>query len=78
MKPAFSSDEDMALYRDFYFPFWGAVASVTVSPVRAKGAQGIVRSQTSTRFLSKFVVMDSKEYLDDARKIAILYQWPVG
>ena len=43
----FSSDEDVALYRDAYSPFWGEeqelVASAAVSPTRVEEVQEVVR-----------------------------------
>ena len=77
----FSSDEDVALYRDAYSPFWGEeqelVASAAVSPTRVEEVQEVVRianqyqiplypiSTGSTRSTHRF---DSGIYKNDCKK----------
>ena len=60
----FSGDGDVALCCDFYSLFWGGgepVVSAAISPARAEGVQGIIRSKTSTKFLSiQFVVIEGR------------------
>ena len=52
----FTSDDDVALYRDAYSPFWGEpeekVASAAVAPDTAEQVQEIVASRTISAFLS--------------------------
>lgn len=49
----FTSDEDVALYRDAYSPFWGEpderVASAAVAPVSVEQVQAVVRIANDTR-----------------------------
>ena len=50
----FTSDEDVALYRDAYSPFWGEpeelVASAAVAPDNVEEVQKVVKIANSTRF----------------------------
>jgi 4-cresol dehydrogenase (hydroxylating) len=49
----FTSDEDVALYRDAYSPFWGEseerVASAAVAPQTAEQVQAVVRAANARR-----------------------------
>lgn len=49
----FSSDEDVALYRDAYSPFWGEpeerVASAAVAPATVEEVQAVVRVANARR-----------------------------
>jgi hypothetical protein len=51
----FTSDEDVALYRDAYSPFWGEpdelVASAAVAPDNVEEVQKVVRIATTSAFL---------------------------
>lgn len=49
----FTSDEDVALYRDFYSPYWGEpeerVASAAVAPSSVEQVQAVVRAANARR-----------------------------